>query len=241
MSSPSGARSPALGARGSRLLISFSGLDGSGKSTQITNLIDFAHQRGLTTKLLAFWDDVVVLSRYREGFVHKVYGSERGIGAPDKPVHRRDKNVRRWYLSLARHGLYLLDALHLIRVVARARRTGADVIILDRYIYDELANLPLANPLTRAFVHFVSSWVPRPSVAYLLDADPEAARARKPEYPVEFMHSCRDAYFQLAQLIGQLTVIPPLLLEDAKREVEAEFLSALRLQTTARLDAADAA
>ena len=32
--------------------------------------------------------------------------------------------------------------------------------------------------------------VPRPDVAYLLDADPEAARARKPEYPVDFM---RDA------------------------------------------------
>ena len=67
------------------ILISFSGLDGSGKSTQIANLREFLHSRGLTTHLLAFWDDVVVLSRYREGFVHKVYGSEKGIGAPDRP------------------------------------------------------------------------------------------------------------------------------------------------------------
>ena len=221
------ARGSGLAARGSPLLVSFSGVDGSGKSTQIANLIDFAHQHGLTTKLLAFWDDVVVLSRYREGFVHKVYGSERGIGAPDKPVNRRDKNVRKWYLSLARHGLYLLDALHLVRVIARARRSGADIIVMDRYIYDELANLPLANPLTRAFLRIVNALVPRPDIAYILDADPEAARARKPEYPVEFMRLCRAAYLQLAGMLGNLTVIPPLPLENAKGAVEAAFVRVL--------------
>ena len=181
------------------LLVSFSGLDGAGKSTQIENLRQFAADRGLSTKLLAFWDDVVVLSRYREGFVHKVYGSERGIGAPGRPVHRRDKNVRKWYLSILRHGLYLLDAVNLARVVGAARRSGADVIIMDRYIYDELANLPLSNPLSKAFIRLVSRCVPQPQVAYLLDADPEAARARKPEYPLEFLYSCRRAYFDLAQ------------------------------------------
>ncbi|HZW50317.1 MAG TPA: hypothetical protein VFF05_00520, partial [Rudaea sp.] len=97
-------------------LVSFSGLDGAGKTTQIENLRSYLEARGLRTRLLAFWDDVVVLSRYREGFVHKVFKSERGIGAPGKPVNRRDKNVRGWHVNLARHGLYLLDALHLRQV-----------------------------------------------------------------------------------------------------------------------------
>ncbi len=119
------------------------------------------HDRGLTTKLLAFWDDVVVLSRYREGFVHRVYGSEKGIGAPDRPVNRRDKNVRKWYLGIIRHGLYFLDAVHLVMVVRRARSGAADVVILDRYIYDELANLPLSNFVSRIFVRFVAAFVPQ--------------------------------------------------------------------------------
>src|ERR1700748_580412 len=130
------------------LLISFSGVDGSGKSTQIENLRSALHAAGLQTTLLAFWDNVVVGVKYREGFVHKVYKSERGIGAPGKPVNRRDKNVRGWHLTLARHFLYLLDSIHLCEVVARAKRSGADVIILDRYIYDELSNLNLANPFS---------------------------------------------------------------------------------------------
>lgn len=205
------------------ILISFSGLDGSGKSTQIENLIEHLRSLGLKTVRLAFWDDVVVGTKYREGFVHKVYGSEKGIGAPGKPVNRRDKNVRNWYLSAARHGLYLLDAVHLCEVVARARRGRPDVVIMDRYIYDQLANLPLENPMSRWFAKTVDAFVPRPDVAYLLDADVEAARARKPEYPVEFMHESRNAYMRLAQLLGTLTVIPALELKEAKAAVVDAF------------------
>ncbi len=204
-------------------LVSFSGLDGSGKSTQIDNLRSTLTANGLSSELLAFWDNVVVGTRYREGFVHKVYKSEKGIGAPDKPVNRQDKNVRRWYLSLARHGLYLLDAIHLRMVIRRARRSGVDVVIMDRYIYDELANLPLGNKLTQMFIRFVQWVVPTPDVAYLLDADVEAARARKPEYPVDFMHKCRRWYYQLASILGTMTIIPPLPLEEAKQAVVKAF------------------
>lgn len=201
------------------LLISFSGMDGAGKSTQIEYLRRYLEERGRRVKMLVFWDNVVVGTRYREGFVHKVYGSEQGIGSPERPVERRDKNVRKWYLNLARHGLYALDAMHLVQVVRAARRSDADVIVMDRYIYDELANLPLANPTSRGFISMIAELVPRPDVAYILDADPEAARARKPEYPVDFLRVCRSAYLGLARQL-QLTVIPPLPLEEAQGEVE---------------------
>jgi thymidylate kinase len=202
------------------VLISFSGVDGSGKSTQIESLRTALHSAGLTTNLLAFWDNVVVGVRYREGFVHKVYKSQRGIGAPGKPVDRRDKNMRGWHLTFARHFLYLLDAINLRRVVARARRKSpADILILDRYIFDELSNLNLHNPLSRMFVKVVQRLVPRPDIAYLLDADPVAAYARKPEYPVEFMKKCRRAYFELADLLGVMTVVPAVSLPQARLAV----------------------
>ena len=220
-------------------LISFSGMDGAGKSTQIELLRERLNQAGLRVSMLAFWDDVVVLSRYREGFVHRVYGSEKGIGAPDRPVNRRDKNVRKWYLTIIRHCLYFLDAIHLAMVVRRARYGEADVIILDRYIYDELANLPLSNSLSRTFIRLVAAFVPTPDVAYLLDADPKVARARKPEYPVDFLYECRRAYFMLAGILGGMTVIPPLPLSEAKREAENAMTRALTMghtQTAASLE-----
>ncbi len=204
---------------GTPLLITFSGVDGSGKSTQIENLRSALHAAGLKTSLLAFWDNVVVGVKYREGFVHKVYKSERGVGAPGKPVNRRDKNMRGWHLTLARHFLYLLDAINLRRVIRKAKRSNVDVVILDRYIYDELSNLNLSNTLSRSFIKCVHWFVPRPDLAYLLDADPVAAYARKPEYPVEFMRKCRQAYFELASLLDVMTIIPAMELPEAKLAV----------------------
>jgi thymidylate kinase len=201
------------------LLISFSGLDGSGKSTQIENLQERLTLAGLNVKLLAFWDDVVVGKKYREGFVHKIYQSEKGIGAPGKPVNRRDKNIRAWYLTIARHFLYLLDTIHLRRVIQGAFRSGANVVIIDRYIYDELANLPLHRGLTRVFVRMIRRLAPEPDLPYLLDTDVEAAHARKPEYAVDFMHNCRAAYFHLAQILGTMVIVPALPLTEAKDAV----------------------
>ena len=206
----------------SAFFVSFSGLDGAGKTTQIENLRAQLEARGLRAELLAFWDNVVVFSRHREDFVHKVFKSERGIGAPDKPVNRRDKNVRNWRVNFARHGLYLLDAIHLRRVIARARKSGTDVIILDRNIHDELANLSLENSVTESFVKFVAAIAPKPDIAFMLDAKPDAARARKPEYPLDFLIESRQRYYRLAAMLG-MTIVPPLALESAKRAVEAAF------------------
>ncbi|MFB3916827.1 MAG: dTMP kinase [Terriglobales bacterium] len=212
------------------LLISFSGLDGSGKSTQIENLCSVLEELGYRTVRLAFWDDVVVLTRYREGFVHNVFGSEQGIGAPGKPVRRRDKNMRGWYLTLARHVLYFLDTINLRRVIGRVRRNHNGAIVIDRYIYDELANLPLHNFCSRAFVHLMNGLAPQPDIAYLLDADPDEACARKPEYPVEFMRQCRGWYHNLAGLLGTMIVIPPEPLEDARRRVTKVLLTFLQIR-----------
>jgi thymidylate kinase len=107
-------------------------------------------------------------------------------------------------------------------VVARARRSGAPVIIFDRYIYDELANLPVQNRFAHAFLRLVCALAPRPNLAYVIDAMPEEACARKPEYPLEFCRHCRQTYLELAKIAG-MTVIPPLPLAQARQEMMRHF------------------
>jgi thymidylate kinase len=201
--------------------VSFSGVDGSGKSTQIKNLFDRLNEAGIHVRVLAFWDDIAVLGGLREFSSHKLFNSEAGIGAPDRPVNRRDKNVRHWFMTPLRFFLYFLDALYLRIVVAKLRKTDADVVIFDRYIYDELANLNLAKPVTRTYARLLLRLAPRPDVANLLDADPIQARNRKPEYPLEFIYSNRASYLKLAELSGVMNVISAGPVAEVHRQIMA--------------------
>jgi thymidylate kinase len=199
--------------------VSFSGIDGAGKSTQIENLRAHMKDAGLRVELVIFWDDVARLTHLRAVSGHTLFKGEKGVGSPDKPINRRDKNVQSWGMTLVRYFLYFVDAVSLRLVVKRALRSGAEFIIFDRYAYDELANLNLRNPFARAYVRLIMMFVPKPNVSYILDADPVQARARKPEYPLEFLHKSRASYMALSELVGGMTIVPPMPVKDVAQHV----------------------
>jgi thymidylate kinase len=199
-------------------IVSFSGIDGAGKSTQIDALCDYLRESGVQFILYKFWDDVVVLSRMREHMSLKAFKGDKGIGSPEKPIVRRDKNVRSWYMTAIRLALYALDALHLSIVISKSAELGVDFLIFDRYIYDELANLPLARKMARLYLALLLKIIRRPDVAFLIDADPEMAAIRKPEYPLEFVRQNRDAYLSLSAAVG-MTVVPPSSIDDARQSI----------------------
>jgi thymidylate kinase len=125
-----------------------------------------------------------------------------------------------------RFGLYLLDAISLRSTVRKALKADADVIIFDRYHYDELANLGWGSRIVRTYVRLLLRLVPPPDVGFLLDADPDQARARKPEYPVDFLRTSRAAYLVLATL-GGMTVIAPQPVEAIEQEILQQVLKIL--------------
>jgi thymidylate kinase len=189
------------------MIVSFSGIDGAGKSTQVFELQLWLRQCGLRSKLVTFWDDVVALSSFREFVSHNIFRGDRGVGRPEKPLERRDKNVSSWPVTAARFCLYLADALSLCLRVRAVNNRDTDIVIFDRYIYDELANLPLNNRLARFFAWLVLKISPKPDISYIIDADPAEARARKPEYPLGFLRRNRKSYIRLAELTGNIIVI----------------------------------
>ncbi len=199
--------------------VSFSGVDGAGKSTQIALLCAHLEEQGLRVHIVRFWDDVARLTRLREGTGHRVFKGDKGIGRPEAPINRRDKNVGGWLMTGLRFFLYLVDAISLRNVVRNQLRGDCDFVIFDRYIYDELANLDLNNPIARTYARMIGHITPDPDAAFLLDADPEAAHARKPEYPIEFVRLNRRTYMRLNELLGVFSVVQPAQIDTASREV----------------------
>jgi thymidylate kinase len=160
-----------------------------------------------------------------------MFKGDKGIGTPSAPINRRDKNVRSRLMTGARLFLYLIDAISLRVAVRKSLRSDAGLVVFDRYIYDELANLTLGNPVIKAYIRLIMKLVPEPDISYFLDADPVKARARKPEYPLEFLYANRQSYLDLNDLIGGMTVIAPMPIQDVTWAVLRHALEELSFGT----------
>jgi hypothetical protein len=182
----------------------------------------------LRVELVTFWEDVARLKGVREATGHTVFKGDKGVGSPSAPINRRDKNVQSFPMTVVRLALYLVDAISTRFAVKRALLSKADVVIFDRYIYDELANLKLSNSFIRAYARLILTLVPRPDISFVLDADPQQARARKPEYPVDFLVINRQAYLDLSKVVEAMVVVPALPIGEVKSIVLRNGLELFR-------------
>jgi thymidylate kinase len=201
-------------------IISFSGIDGAGKTTQIEYLISYLENQGLRVLLLTFWDDVAVWSRIRGGVRQKTADcshSERTTQSSFVP--KNNKHIRKWYLTAARAGFYLLDVVRLQRLLARQEIKNYDVVIFDRYVYDQVANIYSKSSVARTYGKILLKQAPAPDLALIIDESPAAAFARKPEFPLEFLYRNRQNFLELRELVPQMIVISPGKPEYVRNEI----------------------
>ena len=201
-------------------LITFSGIDGAGKTTQIEHLSSYLKEQGLRVLLLSFWDHVAVWSRLRAEVGYRTAeSSHAGETAAVSFSPKNNKHVRKWYLTAARLGFYMLDAARLRWLLTTPRSRNFDVIIFDRYIYDQIANIYSQSVAARFYSKMLLARTPTPDLAFVLDASPSAAFARKPEYPLEFVYQNRRIFLHLRELVPQLIVISCRRRGDVRNEI----------------------
>lgn len=213
---------PVPAIRPSPQIVTFSGIDGAGKTTQIENAAAYLSQMGYRVVRVAFWDNVAVLPKLRTGVSSRVFKKNLDSSAT---TLRHDKNVRTWYLTLVRSLFYALDTLRLRQVANRLRNSeDFDFIIFDRYVYDLLVQIRPRHWFARAYRRALLALAPAPEKAFVLDVSPDEAFQRKPEYPLAFMHEYRRDFLGLREIVPQLEVVPPATIDQVHQQILCRLL-----------------
>jgi len=203
-------------------IITFSGIDGAGKTTQIESISAELIQRGYHVARIAFWDDVAVLSKFRARLSLRVLDKSKDK-ASDSAL-RHDKNVRKWYLTVVRAVFYVLDTWSLRSVVTRVQAESPDFVIFDRYVYDQLVQIRSRRFPVRLYIRMLLALAPTPDFGFILDAFPDEAFQRKPEYPLPFLYEYRRAFLSLRLFDPALIVVGPGQIEDIQHTVLRHIL-----------------
>lgn len=175
-------------------LISFCGLDGCGKTTQINRL----------KELLTSFDLSINLTKQPTDFVRK-------------------SEIFRTFMDTPNHDEFDYQALSLLaasdrvqhsnKVISPALERG-NIVISDRYFYSCLANLRARGYTHDKWIYDIAKSITKPDIAFFLDTDVDIAikrvRSRESEkdryIDVDLQYRLREQYLEIAYENGGVVI-----------------------------------
>ena len=169
-------------------LITLTGYDGAGKSTQVNYLLK--HYRSKNKKVHA----TEAMFGY---FLLKpvIKNLRRKTGSPTGgPVKRNSDFLPKLWFVPAFIDIWLM---HVFKIKPLLRKY--DAVIADRYYYDIWANLLYYGYITEWGYNSLLKFLPHPDIRIMLVADPESILKREREFPPAYYKSQAKIYKRLAQ------------------------------------------
>ena len=190
------------------MLITFSGLDGAGKSTLIAFLKDSLERDNQSVAVSHMNYDVGMYPMLRSLLGKRADGqnnhapSEAAFDKKFSTVGAKLRYQLVWNKGL-RFLIYPIDVLIFLVYRFYVERVNQKVLIMDRYFYDTLVDITGAR---RTLKTRLLSWLtPTPNLSIFLDCNPERAFVRKNEYSIEYLNRRRLSYHKLiSELPGML-------------------------------------
>ena len=187
------------------LFISFEGVDGAGKTTQVQQAHNYLQERGLRSLVTREPGGTPVGLTIRELVLHGLaaFPSVAVTGGTDVVDSSDDLAPRTEAL------LYAADRAEHVAQVVRPALDRGDIVLCDRYLDSSVAYQAGGRDLSADVIRRLSLWASQglmPKRTYLLDADPSQSESRLDHEPDrlesagdDFQQHVRQAFLQLAQ------------------------------------------
>ncbi len=180
-------------------IITLSGIDGSGKSSQLVLLQKHLEASGAVT-----------------AYFHAVQWS---LPQAARTLFRRTRNApgeakavtqSSGFGVLLRQGILLLDLIRFKWYVHRLEKAGVQYLLSDRYFYDSLVNIAYLDgtSLDTGYARLTARYIPKPYRAFYLSINPERVmeRERPPEQGLAYLKDKDLLFKEAAQLWNFITI-----------------------------------
>jgi thymidylate kinase len=220
------------------VLITFSGLDGAGKTTLIHWLRTTLEQQDRSVAVYHM-NDEVGLYAYARALRDRLRGQprpQRGGGAGmEHPQasrsartareHRSESRLRQLRYTIVwnkplRRLLYPVDLLIFLGYRLWIEGIQQKILVMDRYFYDSLVDV--ADDDSWGLLRLLERITPVPDVPIFLDVNPEVASRRKNEHTLAYLRCRWAAYREVFQWVGptvKLTDLPLTAAQSALQQV----------------------
>ncbi|OGS49191.1 MAG: hypothetical protein A3K68_03785 [Euryarchaeota archaeon RBG_16_68_13] len=204
------------------LLVVFSGIDGSGKTTSAQDLVSSLNSRGL--RAVYFYGH---RPAYLRGGAHvsfaiafKSFWRRSGRALPELEKHRRAK--------LAFDIATLLDYIYVQWKLSHVLRPNT-IVVSDRYVADVIAYLRFLGPVKESLAGLLVRYSHEPDVAMFFDIRPEEALKRKQEQTPEELDKFARGYADLREILGLAAIDASRSVSEVRMHVEQIMAKELQL------------